>query len=89
MKTEHFAALAAVLAVLVTVFGQLRDKDGDLVERVSRLEARVDSIHEYCCNGSSANELDVEGLYAWHEGLERIPGADANDTHRQKNEPFE
>ena len=75
MKTEHFAAIAAVLAVLVTVFGQLRDKDGDLVERVSRLEARVDAIHEYCCTGSVENDLDVEGLYAWNEGLERVPGA--------------
>ena len=48
--STHLALAISLLAVLVAVFGDLRQDDKDVLERVARLEVKVDFVHETCCS---------------------------------------
>ena len=48
--STHLALAISLLAVLVAVFGDLRQNDEEVLERIAKLEARVDALHEACCS---------------------------------------
>jgi len=48
--STHLALAISLLAVMVAVFGDLRQNDEEVLERIAKLEARVDSVHEICCS---------------------------------------
>jgi hypothetical protein len=61
--STHLALAVSLLAVLVAVFGDLRRDDKDVLERVARLEVKVDFVHETCCS---------EVAYAGEEGRKEL-----------------
>ena len=58
--STHLALAVSLLAVLVAVFGDLRKDDKQTLERVARLEARIEALHEACCS-----ELKTNGGYRY------------------------
>jgi len=54
-SSNHLAMIISILAVLVAVFGTMRQHDRDSLERISKLEAKVESLHEVCCSEIGGN----------------------------------
>jgi hypothetical protein len=48
--STHLALAISLIAVMAAVFGDLRRNDEEVLERVAKLEARVDALHEACCS---------------------------------------
>ena len=61
--STHLALAISLLAVMVAVFGDLRKNDEEVLERVARLEARVDSVHEACCSEMNKGGSDDKRSY--------------------------
>ena len=45
----HLALVVSVLAILVAIFAEFRGNDRQTLERLARLEAKVEALHETCC----------------------------------------